>query len=277
MAIDFKHIEQAIDKIPPLPLVVSNVMTNLDGDAADFEVLEKNISQDPVMSGRILAVANSSFYGMSGKVGAIKDACLILGLNTIRSIIIAVGVIQHMKSGDNENLYHNHFWHHSIGVAVSARVLAKYTNVDRESAFTAGLLHDIGKLVLASCFSKEYAEIARLCDKNNCSTSEAEDKVIGYNHGVVGAKIAERWRLPQSIIDSIKLHHIQDEALRSPMVGLVYVADAVCIALETSDDDMSESSLDHNVVERLEMTMPMIIHSMDEIASSESGFSALMG
>ncbi len=278
MTIDLEQIGREINNIPSLPVVVTDVISNLDSNKTDFDELEQKISQDPAMTARLLAVANSSFYGLSGHVYGVKEACLVLGTNTIRSIVIAIGVMQHLDGNEDGGLNHKAFWRHSIGAAVAARVLAKHVGVDQEVAFTVGLLHDIGELVLDSRFSEKYAEVIRYYEENDCSKCEAEESVLGFDHCLVGIRLAERWRLPQVIIDSIGSHHVCNLKSSSSMVDLIHIVDAVCKGMEAAfEGDADIPGLDHDAMARLGLDMSMINDSLDEIGRSASEFDALLG
>ncbi len=277
VTIDLEQIERELNKIPSLPVVVTDVISDLDCKTVDFFILEQKIAQDPVMTARILAVANSSFYGLSGQVHGIKEACLVLGVNTIRSIVIAIGIIQHLDRDEGGRLNHKAFWGHSIAAGVAARLLAKQVGLDQEVAFTVGILHDIGELVLDSRFSEEYAEVIRYCDENDYLKCEAEERVLGFDHCLVGARIAERWRLPQIIVDSIANHHVCNLKSPSSMVDLIQIVDVVCKGMETGagGDDVIPG-LNHDAMERLGIDMRMITGCLGEIERSAAGFDALL-
>ncbi len=278
MTISLEQIERELNNIPSLPVVVTDVISNLDSHTVDFDVLQQTIAQDPVITARLLAVANSSFYGLSGKVLGIKDACLVLGINTIRSIVITIGVIQHLERNAGGNLNHKAFWRHSLGVGITARVLAKQVGLDAEIAFTVGVLHDIGVLVLDSRFSDEYAEVLRYCDENSCQRYEAEEKILGFEHSLVGAGLAEQWRLPKIIVSSIANHHISHLTLSSPVVDLISIADVVSKNIEIKvEGDEFISELDCGAMERIGLDVLMIDGCRDEIERSISSFDVLLG
>ena len=278
MTINLEQVERELNNIPSLPDVVTDVISNLDSHTVDFDVLEQTIAQDPVITARLLAVANSSFYGLSGKVLGIKEACLVLGVNTIRSIVIAIGVIQNLERNETGSLNHKAFWCHSLGVALTARILAKHVGLDAEIAFTVGVLHDIGVLVLDSRFSHEYAEVIRYIDDNNCQRYEAEEKILGFEHSLVGAGLAEHWRLPKIIVSSIANHHMSNLTLSSPVVDLISIADVICKNIETKvEGGEFISELDHRAMERIGLDVLMIDGCRDEVERSMSSFDVLLG
>lgn len=278
MTINFEQIELELNNIPSLPVVVTDIISNLDSHTVNFDVLERTIAQDPVITARLLAVANSSFYGFSGKVLGIKDTCLVLGVNTIRSIVITIGVIQHLERNEAGSLNHKAFWRHSLGVGIAARVLAKQIGLDAEIAFTVGVLHDIGVLVLDSRFSDEYAEVLKYYDENSCQRYEAEEKILGFEHSLVGAGLAEHWRLPKIIVSSIANHHMSYLTLSSPVVDLISIADVVSKNIEIKvEGDEFIAELDHGAMERIGLDVLMIDGCRDEIERSIASFDVLLG
>jgi len=278
VAVSFDQIEQKLNSIPSLSAVVTEVIGNLNSKTVDFVALEQSIAQDPVITARLLAVANSSFYGLSGKVLGIKDACLVLGVNTIRSIVIAIGVIQHLERNEGGVLSHKAFWRHSIGVGTAAKMLAKNVGLDAEVAFTVGVLHDIGVLVLDSHFSDEYAAVLRYCDENNCQRYEAEEKILGFEHSLIGAGLAEKWKLPKVIVSNIANHHISPLALPLPIVDLISIADVICKNIEIKiDNDACNAALDYDAMKRIGLDVQMINDCREEIERSVSSFDVLLG
>ncbi|OOZ42230.1 hypothetical protein BOW53_01225 [Solemya pervernicosa gill symbiont] len=181
MAIELKKVEREILEFPPLPEAVREVTALFGHDHVSFAALEKKICQDPALTARVLAVANSAFYGFGGKISSLKQACMILGLHTTRNIVTSLGVISNLKSGRGSGLDISGLWHHSAGVAGAAKVLSKYAGVEEGEAFTSGLLHDVGKMVFDIYYSREYREVLSCCSETNILLREAELKVLSFD------------------------------------------------------------------------------------------------
>lgn len=203
-----QQLKQGIVDIPPLSPVIVDVLNLLNSNEdINYPLLESKIIQEPFLTGRVLGLANSSFFGMPSEVGSIKEACFILGVNVIRNLIIASAVIEKFPSDSGTNLDIAGLWKHSVGTAAAAKVMARYAKMDQELAFTAGLLHDIGKMILDTHFTNHYTEVLSYQAQHDCFISDAEQVVLGIDHSEVGAMITKRWNLPSQISDSIRFHH----------------------------------------------------------------------
>ncbi|MFQ5469052.1 MAG: HDOD domain-containing protein [Gammaproteobacteria bacterium] len=266
MTINLDQIGNRIRDFPPLSDSLMAVLRMLNSGDVDFTVLESRIIKEPALATRILSAANSPLYGMSGKMGKLKEACVLLGTNTLRNMVMAIGIIDYLSHGSGNHIDHNKFWKHSIGTGMSARVLAKQFHADKDVAFSAGILHDIGKLVLDIFFAEEYASVVDYRDQNDCLLKEAEDQVLGFNHCEVGAMIAEKWKLPDAITDCIRFHHTPVKTTTSPLVDLIHISDIVCRALEIGNGgDSLIPVIEPQVLERHQLDISDLENQFAEI------------
>ena len=208
-----------------LPATVREVLQILDQDDVDFSRLESVLRADPGLVMRILAVANSPFYGFSGEIVSLRHACMVLGLHTIRHIIMGVGVLEAFPAAAGNHLDVKHFRQHSAATGAVAQVLSGAVDLDPDKAFTAGLLHDIGKMVLDVHFPNAYARVLIQQCNMSCRARDAELSVLGMDHAQVGAVVAEAWKLPAQIRDAIGRHHDVAGVDCPLMAALVHVAD----------------------------------------------------
>ena len=261
-----QEIENGLKDLPSLPAAVTEIMIALEQKGISIEHIKDNILGDPGLSSKVLSVANSPFYGLSGNIASIKEACVILGFHTLRNIAMAVGVISGFPSDSGKHLQMGELWRHGIGTGVAARVLALDCKIDPEVAFTTGLFHDIGKMVFDQCFSDDYGQVMEICREDDCQLFEAERKVLGIDHAELGAKVARRWNFPEMLVDTIENHHSTDVSKRSKLTDLICVADIVCRGLEIGDPgDGLIPSLQPDMLERLALDMPSIIKRLPEI------------
>lgn len=225
----------ALRDLPPLPSVVLELIALLGNEEFSAKQLANTLSQDQALAAKLLRLANSSFYGRGRRVGSVAEAIGVLGLRTVRSVVTAVGV-----SGSfcrHPGFDHDAFWRHAIGSALCAQALAtELRRDDADLAFTVGLLHDIGRLALASTFASDYAEVERWRREQDCAASEAERAVLGLDHAEVGGLIAQRWNFAPAIVDAIRDHHTPPVAPDLGLTGLVHVADATAHALGLGGD-----------------------------------------
>jgi putative nucleotidyltransferase with HDIG domain len=196
--------------------------------------LNKVISLDPVLMGRVLKLVNSAYYGLSNKVTSLVTAIIMLGINTIKNLALSTAVLANMKKKSQfKALNMNSFWRHSIGVGVAAKLIAGKLGIPqnlREEYFIGGLLHDIGKIPLNDVFQEEYLKVIRTSDIKKVPLFEMEDQMLGMNHTEVGRLISEKWRLSSETFDCILNHHDPRSAQQEnfKLVSAIYLANSYC-------------------------------------------------
>ncbi len=224
------NLEQKVQQLPSLSAIIARLLNLLQREDISMKVLIMEISKDQALMARILRIANSPFYGLSSRISSLQHAGILLGLHSLQGIITATGVMGHFPAGQDQVFNRQSFWQHAIGTGIAAQVLARHSGLDVEQAFTAGLLHDIGKLVLVVYFENEFIQVLAWRDEHDCLIREAEQAVLGYDHAEIGACVARHWKLPKLLVNAIQFHHsLPDEA--SPLSELVHVADILCRGL----------------------------------------------
>ncbi len=193
--------------LPPMPVVATRVMRELMSPETTADSLSKIIETDQALVTRILRIANSAFYGCARKVGSIRLAVVVLGFNTLKNLVIATST---KSLYQKQNKTEQSLWEHSLGVGISAHVLAMaLCPTSLEDAFTTGLLHDIGKLILYTKDPDGYPDVLEAQARGiSCHVSEQE--AYGFTHTDVGAVLADKWNLPQSLESAVGLHHSLD-------------------------------------------------------------------
>ncbi|MEO5732161.1 MAG: HDOD domain-containing protein [Rubrivivax sp.] len=227
--------------LPALPAVVVELIQSLGQSDISANELAQKISHDQALAAKALRLANSSFYGMSRQVTSLADATAILGLRTLRSVATAAGLAGALSADRCAAFDFKAFWRHSIAAALCAQKLARARGMDEDTAFVLGLLHDIGRLALASAFPQALGEAIAHQRAHDCLPQEAEQVVLGTDHAVVGALIAEHWRFTPGIVAAIRGHHApSDDANRPALIDIVHVADNIAHALDLShaEDDI---------------------------------------
>jgi putative nucleotidyltransferase with HDIG domain len=232
-----EEVAAGIDTLPSLPAAVVELISTIDRDDVDTEAIARKIGQDQGLSARILRVANSPFYGQSNRVATIGDAVVVLGLRAVRTMATAAAVTGAIRPDPASGFDLQAFWKHSIGTALLARVIAGQRRGNSDEAFTAGLLHDIGRVALVQCFPQHAAEVARVRDEVDCHTLDAERAVIGIDHALIGKLLALRWRFPKPLAEAIGHHHAPPENAGSGVSCVLHVADALAYALAFDDND----------------------------------------
>lgn len=231
-----------IRQLPSLPAVVLELLASLEDEDADVDSLVRKISQDQALVVKTLRVANSSFFGLQGQVETIQDALVVLGFRQLRTLVVAASVNGRIPGSEHSAALSKSFWQHGLLVGLSAQTLAKACGRNADGAFTAGLLHDVGRLALAGCFPDEYGEVEALRKARDCYPIEAERELLGIDHAEVGGAIAARWNLPVALTEAIALHHAPPEGA-SGVAALIHVADVIAHALDLTGvaDDLVPS------------------------------------
>lgn len=210
-----KAIELYISKLPSLSVTVTKVLEICNKPGTSPVDLNKVISLDPVLMGRVLKLINSAYYGMSQKVTSLVRAIIMLGLNTVKNLALSTAVMGTISTKNNfQALQIDGFWRHSLCVGVTSKLIAKKMMIpaqELENYFIAGLLHDIGKIPLNNRLADQYMMCMGLSDRNKQTLSETEQQSLGINHCESGAMIAEAWRLSDELKAVIQYHHTPDE------------------------------------------------------------------
>ena len=242
-------VTRNINKLPLPALSMGELLHAIDDDEMGTATLAKGISKHQSLVARMLSIANSSFYGMPGQVETIADAIAVLGLRTVRTLAITTGLLDQFSAASLPGFDLDHFWRHSIATALAASSLARHMKRRDGTAFVAGLLHDVGRLVLASNFQTHFAAALQYKESNNVSLREAEHAVLGMDHADIGRLLGERWRFPSVICGAIGGHHHPDDAGGDPLVDIVHIADALAHTLNQAgamtemSPTLSQSSL----------------------------------
>ena len=216
-----------IRNIPTLPTVLAQIFATLDNPDSSARDLEKIIRNDQALTTKLLAVANSAFYGFRHEISTVSRAVVAIGYSEVRNLCLGIGLMGFMASGKFHDPEHaQSLWLHSLATAEASKVVSNWTGgVDIEVAFTAGLLHDIGKVVLSAFYPDEMLQLKELMDRGNNSLTEAE-RELDIGHEEVGKAIAEHWELPPVLIEVIgKHHHLHKRLAYLPMTATVQVAD----------------------------------------------------
>ena len=227
-------IEQFIadmEKIWCFPEAAMEALSLIDDQNVDVAKVAMVLAKDQWLAGRVLQIANSPFYGLSGKIGSIKEACVVVGLNSLRCVVLAAGLAGTIADNQQSRKDKNSLWAHAIRTAAVSKLIAEKVNLDEEMAFTMGLLHDIGESVITLVSPETRDQIDEVMEESRCSLLEAEEMVLGFNHGELGGEIARRWRLPDEVVHVIALHHAPMRDGFSPYPCLIYLANSMCSGL----------------------------------------------
>lgn len=229
-----------VARLPPLPAAVHELEAAMRRDDTGVAEVVRIVASDQALAATALRLANSSFYGVSGRVQTLHDAVHVLGLRTLSAAVMTSAV---MASFDRRACPAYDFdgaWRHALATALCAQLLAEARGLDASAAYTAGLLHDIGSLALASHFGDSFAASRAWSVAHDVSPLEAERKVMGIDHVAVGGMLAAHWHLAPVIVDAIRLHHDVPPDNRCLLLDVLHLADNITHALDLGrvSDDM---------------------------------------
>ena len=224
-----EYLSQVTD-IPTLPHIVIKLFNKIHDPEPDIEELADLIMSDQVLTTRMIRMVNSAFWGLSREVNSVKEAIVFLGLREITNLIYSVSLANTFER-DTPLLKRVRFWEHSLGCALISKEIAKRSHFqDRELAYLAGLIHDIGEVIIAVQFGKDFEKVVEIVLDDHATFYDAEDIVLGINHTDFGAWLVKDWRLPSILSDVVSFHHKPFEAPEHKvLVAIVRLADLICL------------------------------------------------
>ncbi len=209
--------------LPSIPKVVSEVISELDSVDPDARRIAESIATDPGLTARMLKLANSSLFGLTREIGSVQEAVTILGFNHVRTLVTAVALGDSFKSVPGVNL--EQFWRYSLNTAKICRTLAQSLKMNVNVAFTAGLVHATGELVMYIGMPETMAQIDLSVSALDMKRAEVEQAALGYTYADVGAAFASKWAFPDAIVQALKHQRVPFEGdIYEPMAGMVHMA-----------------------------------------------------
>ncbi len=286
MARDLRSMVRDIQDLPTLPQVVTRIMSMMDDPDASAEDVNNVLERDPTLVAKILRLVNSAFYGLPHKISNVRQAIVILGFSTVRSLAISAAVFDLFGDTNDQSFSRVKFWEHSIGVASVAKLVGRReAGIDEETAFVCGLLHDLGKLVMDQYAPDEFAEIIRIAQEQSLSFRDAEAAVLlETTHAEIGGWLAEQWRMPDELIQGIRHHHSvpKAEGLGARLASVCSFSDFVCLAKGIgASGNYAPPALDPEAWARLSVDkgeMPHFVEILgEELAKSETLLGTAVG
>lgn len=214
-AANVKNRLKEIDSLPSLPLVLRKIQRTIKNPNSSMGDIANAISQDPALASKAIRLVNSAYYGASQPVTSIKQAIIILGLQTVANIVTALGIIRIFPVKGEDNVFnHDDFWKRSLTCGhIAEKIAKKIKPALADDCFMAGLLHDIGHLLFDQFFNREFTRILYDSKEDQSIMIQSEEKYLGLTHADAGAILCSNWQIPESIAMSIKYHHTESQKL----------------------------------------------------------------
>lgn len=209
--LEVRDFLKKIEKLPTLPGIAMKIVQTANNPKSAADDLSRLIMSDQSLAAKVLRLVNSAYYGIRNKVASVKQAIVILGFNTLKSLALSTAIMDKFATtGTIEGFSRGMFWKHSLGVAITNRLIARRIVTQKEmeeNFFMAGLLHDIGKVVLDQYFHEDFLRVINQMRATGQSFYRAEVEVNGLTHAEIGGMLASQWQLPEELVDAIRFHH----------------------------------------------------------------------
>jgi len=230
-------VRHHLQDLPSLPVVVMELLGSIDQEDVDISVLARKVSLDQALTAKTLRLANSASAGLQVRVTTIQQAITYLGFQATRNLITAAALTGCFPAGKCPGFDHRAFWRHSIATAACAKVLARRMRLNQDFAFTAGLLHDIGRLVLVTSYPERYSAVLARRQREDRQLLDVERELLGVDHVMAGALLAEHWQFSDTMHHAIAYHHEPEAPGAGFLATIVHVANAIVHALDLARDD----------------------------------------
>ncbi|MFT4579444.1 MAG: HD-like signal output (HDOD) protein [Nitrospinales bacterium] len=250
---NINELIQSETQIPSLPEMFYQFKQAIDDPESSFDEICEIVGNDPGLTARILRIVNSAFFGFSQQVETISHAIGTIGREQLNDLVLSTVVIDQFKNIPPTSLNMETFWKHSIACGLSARNLAFLKGEDNsERFFVAGLLHDIGRLVICIKLPSKVLEVSQRSKSKGETLHKAEFETMGFNHALVGSLLLKAWKLPKPLVEAVGFHHNPAKATEFSLeASMIHVADIITNTLDLGFQDEENS----------------IIPTMDEFAS----------
>jgi putative nucleotidyltransferase with HDIG domain len=227
------QISRMIKAFPAMPGAALKLLALADAAGTTVQQIEEVLRQDPGLTANLLKLANSAYIGIPSKVGSVRQAVMLLGLKKMVQMVVAASASAIMDRGvPGYDLPAGELWRHSLAVSVAAKGLAGELKIQAaDEIFTAGLLHDVGKLILGQFVQEDLVQIEAALAQG-MSFEAAEAAVLGIDHATIGAQVLAQWSLPEKIVRAVRWHHAPERcSCDDIMLDVVHVANLLCLMI----------------------------------------------
>lgn len=271
---EIRELLEQTDKLPNVPEVVRQLIQQLNNPAADYGEIADKVSKDQTLSLKILRLVNSAHFGLSRKVSSIDQAVVMLGMVRLKTLVIASGIAGSVKQVDGLDL--KKFWSESFRVAALAKWFAERdTNVDPDIAFTAGLIHNIGRLLLHLAQPMRAQAIQTLIEESNCSRSDAEMERLSFTSPEAGQALLDLWKFPAELGIAVRQHK-QPTSFEEPS-SLAAIVNLACVVNSAARDGDNVETLQSNFPDDVATLAGVSADTSAELAEALSLDSGLDG
>ena len=221
-------VKESIEKMPPLSPVVHKIINVANDVTASAQDLTDVIQLDPVLTAKVIRMVNSAYFGLPQEIKSLKHAVVMLGINTIKNVALSSAMMGQIALKQQGEMDGENFWKHSLGVGVASKLIARKLGVDdkyTEEYFIAGLIHDIGKVLINNFFPEEMNDIVSLSAEKKGNITDLEKQRLGLSHEEIGIAIGKKWTFENNLLYAVGRHHYPVIKGESAIFSMI-----VCIA-----------------------------------------------
>lgn len=224
-----RRILKTVDELPPMPQVVMKAQEIMADATAGIQELTRVIETDQGIASKMIKLANSAYYGLSGKVATVQKATMMLGQQTLKEVLLTVGYSKLMdQSLDGYDFAAGDLWRHSIAVGVSARIIADMKKTgDQSEVYLAGLIHDSGKLILNPYIIQLKPAFDKFMADESATFLNAEKRIFGFDHADIASDVCRKWHVPDAIAAAVRHHHAPSKSNGNSMSYIIHLADQI--------------------------------------------------
>jgi putative nucleotidyltransferase with HDIG domain len=231
-----RELKAFVNDVPTLPMVFQTLFSRMEDPDTQVSDLSEIISRDQALTAKILQLVNSAFYGQPSQISTISRAVIIMGFQAVRSAALGVSVMEQFKNLASTSAAFDmpSFWRHSIGVSCVAKHVSMVLHADEpEDAFVAGLLHDVGKLIMLQHFPDDVDDLTRAAQEQHLTWRDCEEVLFPTNHASIARALFRAWKFPQNVVEAVACHHNPETASRhATLAAVVHVADFLSYHLD---------------------------------------------
>jgi putative nucleotidyltransferase with HDIG domain len=212
--------------------VLSEIEEALQSPQCNLNTIGDAIQKDPDLTARLLRLANSPFFGFANRLSTVAEAVSLLGIQQIQDMIVASSVLEQFKGVPDNLVSKDSFWRHSLAVGIAARLLAMERRLPKpDKFFVAGLLHDVGRLVLILQAPESAKAVFELYQRERLLLRDAEKKILGFDHQQIAAELLQTWSYPAALVQAVAFHHAPDNSVAKLEASVVHIADHLVNAM----------------------------------------------
>ncbi len=279
---DITNRVKSIEGLPSFPATHAEILKLANSEDSSSEDVADKLQLDSGLLATVFKIVNSAGYGFRKKVDSLQLAVTLLGLEELANIVMAAQVYDKLGNyDDGSGLDCKEFWRHAVGVGFASRAISKKVLQEGESAFLAGMLHDVGKIVLDRYFGEYYGEVIGMVGDGSTSIYAAEQEIMGVTHAEIGGVLAGEWKFANNYTNTIIYHHKpQDSARYKRLVCLVHLADVITRQLEfgsggdSTVPDVEAAALDQFSMQ--ERGLQLLVEAVEEELEGADSFLAAM-